>query len=178
MSEERGFNFPAMTVVGREYEFVEEKLRLELEGRTLGINALPVIFPIMGSATLNSQIAVFFRTALQRKLWNFLIPEGDAETWLIRNQKEFMKDSNDSSYSFFLSPYLQTNFLVTECSSLDRLPMQNGLIRLQERSGNYKDRYSSVSYANWVISQFDKELLRESQEQDNYSVFESMTMVF
>lgn len=178
-SDERGINFPALTVVGREFDIVEEKLRDELEKRTLGANALPVIFPILANANLNSQIAVYFRSSLQKKLWNFLIPDGDAETFLIKYQKEFMKNPNDeSSYGFFMNPYVQTGLFISECCGLD-LILTGGLIKLQEHSGATKDRFSSVSYCNWVISShFDKFLLREIEEQDNLSVYESMTMVF
>ncbi len=176
-SDERGINFPPMTVVGRNFEFVDEKVRTELEERTLGINALPVIFPISASATLNSQIAVFFRTSLQKKMWNFLIPDGDAETFLIKSQKEFMRNSDDNSYSFFMAPYIQTGLLISECVGLDMI-LSGGIVKLTERPGARKDRYSSISYANFIISFFDKELLRETQEQDNLSVFESMTMLF
>jgi hypothetical protein len=168
-----------MTVVGREFDFIDDKFRTELETEhTLGANALPIIFPIIASESLNSQMAVFFRSSLQKKLWNFLITEGDAETFLVKSQKEFMKNSNDSTaYGFFLNPYVNTSLFINECIGLDMI-LSSGLIKLKERPGNRKDRYSSVSYCNFIISQFDKELLRESQEQDNYSVFESMTMVF
>lgn len=141
----------------------------------MGANAVPIIFPILGSANLNSQIAVFFRTSLQKKLWNFLIPDGDAEIFLTKYQKEFMKNSNDdSSYGFFMNPYIQTGLFITECVSLDMM-LAGGIIKLQERPGNYKDRYSAVSYANWVISQFDKDLLREVSEKDMFSSLMEVT---
>jgi len=176
-SDERGINFPPMGVVGREFDFVEEKLREELEGRTLGMNAMPVIFPIAASATLNSQIAVMFRTSLQKKMWNFLIPDGDAETFLIKSQKEFMKNGEDNSYSFFMSPYVQTGLLISECVGLDMV-LNNGIVKLSERPGARKDRYSSVSYANFIISQFDTDLLRESQPNDELSSLMAITMVY
>jgi hypothetical protein len=90
-----------------------------------------------------------------------------------------MKNPNDeSSYGFFMNPYVQTGLFISECCGLD-LILTGGLIKLQEHSGATKDRFSSVSYCNWVISShFDKFLLREIEEQDNLSVYESMTMVF
>jgi hypothetical protein len=178
VSDERGITFPAMTVVGREFDIIDEKLREDLEREhTLGVNALPVIFPIRASEASNSQMAVSFRSSLQKKLWNFLSTEADAELYLMKSQKEFIKDSNDSSsYGFFLSPYVQTSLLINECIGLD-MTLTGGLIRLKEHPGARKDRYSSVSYANFIISFFDKDLLRETQEQNNLSIFESMTMV-
>ena len=176
-SDERGINFPPLTVVDTQFDFVDQKLREELQGRTLGINAMPVIFPILATGPFNSQIAVFFRTSLQKKLWNFLIPDGDAETFLIKSQKEFMKNSDDDSYSFFMNPYIQTGLFITECVGLD-MALVSGIIKLSERPGALKDRYTSVSYCNWIISQFDKELLREVKQEDGMSALLNVTMVY
>lgn len=176
--DERGIDFPALTVVGNEFDFIEDKLRQELMERTLGLGALPVLFPISASQTLNSQMAVSFRSSLQKKMWTFLIPDGDAEEFLIRTNKEYIKNPNDSnSYAFFLSPYIQTGLFIGECINLD-MGLANGLIRLTEKSGCYKDRYSSVSYANWIISQFDKNLLKENEEKDWFSDFMELTQIF
>jgi hypothetical protein len=161
-SDERGLDFPPFTVA--EYDFIDEKLKEELRGRTLGLNAMPVIFPILASQSLNSQMAASFRSSLQRKLWQFLIPEGTAEEWLTKNNKEFISDSNDSSvFAHFMNPYVQTGFLVSECINLD-MTLVNGMIKLTERPGCYKDRFSSVMYMNWIISQFDKDLLKENDD--------------
>ena len=102
--DERGITFPPITVVGLEYDFVDSKLREELQNRTLGLGAIPVLFPILASQSLNSQIAVQFRSSLQKKMWNFLIPDGDAEEFLIKTNKEFTADANDSATTnFFLA---------------------------------------------------------------------------
>jgi hypothetical protein len=139
------------------------------------MNALPVVYPILASQSLNSQIAVSFRSSLQKKLWSFLIADGDAEEWLIKNQDEFMKDANDSyTTAFFLNPYVQTGLLIGECINMD-MSVVSGMIRLSEKSGCHKDRYTSVSYANWVISHFDHDLLKEQDEGDDFSALMAMT---
>jgi hypothetical protein len=174
-SDERGLDFPPFTVA--EYDFVDEKLKDELRGRTLGLNAMPVVFPILASQSLNSQMAASFRSSLQRKLWQFLIPEGTAEEWLTKNNKEFISDSNDSSvFAHFMNPYVQTGFLVSECINLD-MTLVNGMIKLTERPGCYKDRFSSVMYMNWIISQFDKDLLKQNEDTDDWSVIQSFTYI-
>jgi hypothetical protein len=178
MSDERGITFPAMTVVGREFDIVDQKLYEELMNRTLGVNAIPIIFPILASQNLNSQIAVAFRSSLQKKLWNFLIADGDAEEFLIKNNKEFTSNPNDSSlFSYFLNPYVQTGLFIGECINLD-MSLVNGLIKLAEKPGNYKDRYSSVSYGNWIIhSVFDPELIKENVEENEWDIIRGITMV-
>jgi len=177
MDDERGITFPAMTVVGGEFEIVEQKLRDELRNRTLGVGAIPVIFPILASQNLNSQIAVAFRSSLQKKMWNFLNDDGSAEDYLIKSNKEFTSNPNDSSlFSFFLNPFVQTGLFISECINLD-MSLVNGLIKLTEKPGCYKDRYSSVSYANWIIhNAFDPSLLKENVEDDEWSIISGLTM--
>jgi hypothetical protein len=179
MDEERGITFPAMTVVGGEFEIVEQKLREELRNRTLGVGAIPVIFPILASQSLNSQIAVAFRSSLQKKMWGFLLGDGEGEEFLIKNNKEFTSNSNDSSlFSFFLNPYVQTGLFIGECINLD-MTLVNGLIKLTEKPGNYKDRFSSISYSNLIISSvFDKNLLKENIEEDEWDIIRNLTIMF
>lgn len=172
-NDDRGVDYPPFTVASD--TFIEEKLRNDLSARTLGINALPVVYPILASQPLNSQIAVAFRSSLQKKLWNFLLADGDAEEFLIKSQKEFMENANDSvSTAFFLNPYIQTGLFIGECINLD-MTLSSGMIKLSEKSGCHKDRYTSVSYANWVINYFDQDLLRETEEVDDFTVLMNMT---
>jgi len=171
LCEERGITFPAMTVVDEFFDIIKQDVRDELRNNhTRGVNALPIIFPIQASQALNSQIATYFRSSLQKKLWRFLIVDGDAEEHLIKTIKEFTKDSNDSETSaFYLHPYIQTGLFIGECINLD-MTLVSGLIKLTEKPGCYKDRYSCVSYANYIISsQFDKTLLKENDDTDDFS---------
>ncbi len=163
VSDERGLSFDAMTVA--DSDIIEEKLREELTKRTLGLNANPVIFPILATQNLNSQMAVAFRSSLQNKLWNFLTEEGVAEEFLLKTNKEFTSEDNES-WAFFLNPYVQTSLLIGECINLD-MTLVNGMIKLTEKQGAYKDRFSMIEYANWIISQFDKELLKEVDSGDD-----------
>ena len=170
--EERGIEFPPMGVV--QNTFVEEKLRNELMERTLGLNPLPVIFPILASPQLNSQIAVSFRSSLQKKMWEFLISEVEAEEFLVKTNKEYFGTDDEGARAFLLNPYIQTGLFISECINLD-LSLVSGNIKLTEKSSNYKDRYSAVSYGNFVISEvFDKELLGEFAEEDQFEVLASL----
>ena len=175
--DERGITYPAMTIVGEEYNFVDGKAREDLESRTLGLGALQVIFPISASQQLNSLIAANFRSALQKKLWNFLIDENLAEEFLIKNNKEFMNDANDSETTVrFLNTYVQTSLFINECVNLD-LTLVNGLLKLDSKPGSYKDRYSAISYMNYVISHLDKSLLKEVGDYDAAEEVLGITMV-
>lgn len=170
--EDRGIEFPPMGVT--QHSFVEEKLRNELTERTLGLNPLPIIFPILASPQLNSQIAVSFRSSLQKKMWEFLISEAEAEEFLVKTNKEYFGTDDEDARAFLLNPYIQTGLFISECVNLD-LSLVSGNIKLTEKSSNYKDRYSAVSYGNFVISEvFDKELLGEFSEEDQFEVLASL----
>lgn len=155
---------------------ISEKLKEELRNRTLGINALPVIYPISATPELNSVIAVAFRNSLQKKMWNFLISENDAEEHLIKTYKDFMTLDSESNRPFYINPYLQTSLLIGECVNLD-MTLVNGNIKLVEKEGNYKDRYSSVSYLNYVATFFDKELLKEIDDSNDFDSILNVTMI-
>lgn len=176
VNEERGISYPAMTVA--DFEFIEPKLKDELQNRTLGLGAISVVIPILATQQLNSMIAQSFRSSLQKKMWHFLITDGDAEEFLLKSQKEFINDPNDSNaYAFFLNPYVQTNLFIGECINLDMTNV-GGITKLTEKPGCHKDRYTSVSYANWIISYFDRDLLKESEDVDDWSAFMNIMQVY
>jgi len=118
-----------------------------------------------------------FRSSLQKRMWSFLQNEGDAELFLLKNNDEFRKGQNDNfSYSFFMNPYVQTSLLVHETINLD-MSIVSGLTKLTHKSTAHDDRYTSVSYANWVINYFDTLLLKENHNEESRALVEA-TMIF
>jgi hypothetical protein len=164
----RNIEYPAMTIFP--HESLEEKVVEELTKRTLGLNALPIIYPITGTSKLNSQIAVEMRDKLQKKMWAFLSDTVRAEDYLSESvySKEFLEDK-----AFFMHPFEQTNLFVTECINLS-MSLAGGYIKLTEPSGHRKDRYSSVSYGNYFISFFDQDLIRDEDTSDDFDYLLSM----
>lgn len=163
INPERGIEYPPFTVM--ETPYIDEKIKEELRDRTLGVNALPIIFPISATQKMNSEIAVAFRGTLQKKLWDFLATDLDAEDYLIKtNSKEFLENKEDLSMrTWFLHPYVQTNLLVGECLNLE-MNIVNGVIKLDEGTG-LKDRYTAVSYLNYFVSTvLDRDLLRQGND--------------
>lgn len=171
---------PALGVVDELFDFIKQEQRDELtKYHTRSLTILPVIFPIQVSTLEeNSYIASTFRASLQKNLWKFLIPDGDAEEFLMKNLKDFSLSADDSeTTAFFLNPYIQTGLFIGECINLD-LTLVSGKIKLIEKSGCYKDRYSAVSYANMIISFFDQELLKESSDSDDWEELMKITQVY
>lgn len=175
--EERGIEYPAWSVM--EHPSIPDKVREELRDRATGLNPVQVIYPVTGTPQLNSDIAVAFRSALHRKMFDFLVSDVDAEDYLARNNKEFFESKDDISLkTWLLHPFVQINLLLQECSNLEA-KITNSLVRLDEGNGR-KDRYTSVSYMNWFVNDvLDKELLRaEDDGIGDWEAILGVTLVF
>jgi hypothetical protein len=169
-NEERGIQIPAFTVM--EIAEIDQKVREELREKTLGANPLANIFPISGTASLNTDIHVAFRSSLQKKLWQFLVSDMEGEDFLIENTKEYFDKNDEFSRVFLIHPYTQTGLFISEAISL-KAQFINTNIKLTEGTGR-KDRYSAVSYANLLCSIFDKDLLRETPDDDDFQYLLSL----
>ena len=101
----------------------------------------------------------------RKKLWTFLVDDVEGEDWLMRNVKEILNANDSGIHAFLIHPYVQTNLFISECLNLELKPL-NALIRLSEGSGR-KDRFSSSAYANYLCSLFDKDLLKEGDNNDD-----------
>jgi hypothetical protein len=179
--EKRDVTYPPFTVVGEEFSSVSKQVRDDLRSNhTRGLNAIPNVFPISGTLELNSQIATSFKISLQKKLWKFLIADGDAEDYLIKNVPELTKNTDDNSeiYARLLNPYVQTGLFVSECINLDFKPIGDK-VKLVEKAGCYKDRYSAISYVNHIVTtEFDHWLLKEvDQNTNDLDYLLSLTMI-
>jgi hypothetical protein len=175
-NEELGKQFPAFTVM--DMPEIEQKTKDELRNRTLGINAIPVIFPFSASSSLNNDMHVAFRSSLLKHLWSFLIEENEAEDFLLKTQKDFFNAEDSSMYAYLMHPFLQTSYFISETTNLaiDQ-KNANNYIKLIEGSGR-KDRYSSVSMANYLASIYDKNLLKEEDVGDDWDIISSLTQVW
>lgn len=141
----------------------------ELTERTLANNAIPIIYPISATAQLNNDIAVSMRDKLTKRLFSFLVNETDAENYLAKTNKDYFKTTEDfSEKAWLLHPYAQTKLFVNESVGLS-MKLSAGKIKLEEQEGARKDRYTSVSYANYFASILDRDLLRETQEETEES---------
>ena len=60
--------------------------------------------------------------------------------------------------------------MINECINLS-MKLLSGNIKLTEDAGSRKDRYTVVSYANFFASLYDKDLIREIDEEDEFEVW-------
>ena len=63
-------------------------------------------------------------------------------------------------------PHYQTSFLIDELINLDH-DVSNGLIKVKEKSGMRKDRYSSLEYNYYVVDQIRLKKKRTNNTTNN-----------
>jgi hypothetical protein len=68
-----------------------------------------------------------------------------------------------------INPYNQTSELINECVNLE-YTISSGNIKIDEKRGR-KDRYSSISYGNYVASKLEMDLLMEGRKEDDIDVW-------
>lgn len=108
-----------------------------------------VIWSIKATAEFNSNAALRLRSGLQNGNINLLKKPMDVEDELkkIRGYKQF----TERQQSLLKLPYIQTDFLVNELINLEH-ETKGVNVRVYERSGMRKDRYSSIMM-NYKITQ-------------------------
>lgn len=112
-------------------------------------NARKVVWSVKASAQFNSEIAFGLRAGFQNNKINLLVTENDADE-VVTKIKGYNKLSQTDKHMLKL-PYIQTSLLINEIVNLDYT--QNGtMVKIKERSGNRKDRYSSLAYSYKIAS--------------------------
>lgn len=147
--EERDVEYPAWTCFN-------DKKTAE---RIVIANAKPVVFSIKAHQQLNHEIAVRMRDTLQKSKIKFLINATEARDYLETHNKEYKEIQSIEDRAVFELPYFQTEFLVNEMVNLSyEISDSTKLIKLIEPRSGRKDRYSSISYANYFADLLEKDL--------------------
>ena len=115
------------------------------------------IWSIKGSAALNSECAVLLREGFRSGRVRLPVSEFEAEE-LLADLQGFQK-LNPTEKASLLLPYVNTTLLVNELVKLQHEEV-GGKIRVQERTGMRKDRYSSLSYNYYVAVQLEPKVGR------------------
>ncbi len=172
--DERNIAYPALTLCN--FATLDAGQKEDYLSRVTSVNAIPAIFPVIASASLNSRIATEFKSSLQNHMWEFLIHQIDAENYLLDSQPEYMANANDNNVNaFFLNPYVQTTLLIDECMNLETSLVNNN-IKLTRPNGR-KDRYTSVSYANYFAEILDRAYMRETNYDNEFSEMRDLLIV-
>jgi hypothetical protein len=127
----------------------------EMAARCKVRNAEKAIWAIMGSSKFNSDCALGLREGFRTGRIRLLISEFDAEELL--GQIKGYSSLSLADRSSLTLPYINTTLLINELINLQHEEV-SGLVRLYEKPGARKDRYSSLSYSFYVANQLEKNL--------------------
>lgn len=149
----------------REYEPLSCKNDERMAERCTFPNAEKLIYSIKGNQTFNSECAILLRDGLKRGKVKLLVSEVDGKEYL-KKLKGYDSLSAEMQAKFE-SVFVQTTALVNEMINLEGERTDNGLIKLKEPKTKRKDRYSSVTYGNFVASEIERDLLRVDEVDDD-----------
>lgn len=125
------------------------------------VGAEKVIWSVKANTTFNSQCATLLREGFRSGKIRLLATEYDAEVNLSET-KEFPKLSEYEKAQILL-PCVHTTLLIDELVKLQHEDGKgNNQVKVYERSGARKDRYSSLSYNYYVATQLESRLIRRS----------------
>ena len=137
----------------------------EMAARCKVSNALKVIWSVKATADFNNNICVLLRNAINNGRINFLIPEQEADDVLMEEYKPYKKMS-PTERAYIRMPYAQVTMGVYELVKLKHY-FKNNKITVYEPSGCRKDRYSSIAYNYWCVSQLELQLRPSKQDTES-----------
>ena len=132
-------------------------------------NAPKVIWSIKGNASLNSEICINLRNGFQKGKINLLVSEYEAQDILKEKYKGFDK-LFDGQKLAYIKPYVETTLLIYELINLEH-KVTGTNVKVTEKSGMRKDRYSSLAYNYWVQCQLEREELNKRKNSFNAQTF-------
>ena len=127
----------------------------EIAKRCTVPNAPKMIWAVKGAPEFNSTCALGLREALKQGQVKVLISEYDADEYL--NSIKGYSSLQPPEALLFKLPYIHTTLLVNELINLE-YETKNNVIRVKEKSGMRKDRYSSLSYNIFVAKAIEREV--------------------
>lgn len=140
----------------------------EMAARCTDRGAEKAIWAINGSARFNSDCAILLREGFKTGKIRLLATEYDGEESL-GSIKGYNSLSSSDKMTFTL-PYVNTTLLISELINLKH-EESGGLVKIIEKSGMRKDRYSSLSYNYYVACQLEKNIRKRSNTDDINSLF-------
>ena len=133
----------------------------QMAARSRNPEAPRVIYSIKATAQMNNDNAVALRDALRRGKLRMLINDVNGSEWL--NSLRAFNQLNVEDQVLFEAPFKHITAFVNETVNLD-YEIVNGKIKVKEQSGRRKDRYSSVSYANYIAGVLERKIKRLGEE--------------
>ncbi len=122
-----------------------------------------VVWAVQGSSSFNSKCAILLREAFRSGRIRLLENEYDGkESFSAISGFSALPEDERIELSM---PYINTTLLINELINL-RFELAGENVKLSERSGMRKDRYSSLSYNYYVANQLEKDLRKRDVAAD------------
>lgn len=150
----------------REYEAFSSMNDEDMASRCQVPDAPKKIYTMKAYAQINSDCAISFRDNLRKGKIKLLINENESKE-LLNGLKGF-ENLGAEEQSMFIHPYIQISSLISEMVNLEaEINAQTSQVKLKEQSGQRKDRWSSVSYGNYLANILEKDLQKQEEENDD-----------
>lgn len=147
------------------YERNTKENELDVE---MGKGGLPVIYAIKPTETSNNNCCVWLKNAFASRKIRLLIDESEKRTDYTKDKKFF----TDPEYSALqIAPFIQTSQFVFETLNLVYEVRDKGNIAVREQGRNRKDRYSSLSYANYLAELIENEKYKKGKKRKSKFMF-------
>ena len=137
----------------------------EMADRCTVLGAPKVIWAIKAGAQFNSDCAYLLREAFRSGRIRLLENEDVADRESLTDIKGY-KGLNTIVKAKILAPYVQTTYLIDELTKLQH-EESGGKIKIFEKSGMRKDRYSSLSYNFYVATQIEAKMNKRARNNVN-----------
>lgn len=132
--------------------------------RCTALDAPKVIWSVKASAQFNSDCAFLLREGFRSGKVRLLVSEYDADE-VLGGLPGYNKLSAADQVLLQLT-YINTTLLIDELVKL-RHEESGGKVRISERAGMRKDRYSSLAYNYYLASQLEAKLVKRSVMNDD-----------
>lgn len=130
----------------------------EMASRCTVIGAEKVIWAIKASAQFNSDCAFLLREAFRSGRIRLLSTEYDAEEYL--SELRGYGQLSPAERMKLQLPYIHTTLLIDELTKLQH-EEAGGKVKIYEKAGMRKDRYSSLSYNYYVAMQLETKMSKK-----------------
>lgn len=148
-----GITYPALNVMNN----------ADLAERCKIKNAPKVIYAIKGNAKSNNDMTLALRAGFQNGYINLLIGDDICEDQLSKI-KGYSK-LTDIQQAKLKMPYVQTTLLINELINLT-YETSNNLVKVKEKTGMRKDRFSACEYGWALIQELSKNLKPKTSTDD------------
>lgn len=138
----------------------------EMASRCATLGAEKVVWSIKASAQFNSDCAFLLREAFRSGRIRLLSTEYDAENYL--GEIRGYQGLSASEKLRIQMPYINTTLLVDELTKL-QYEENGGKVKVYEKSGMRKDRYSALSYYYYVALQIENKIGKKQSSNANGS---------